>query len=95
MNGFLKSLHKKQSIDNYLFRIQSNIANFLKQKKNSLELFDKVISANNIENILNKGFVILRQNEEIIKRKKQFNKKTEVDIQFADGRVRIKNEQKK
>jgi exodeoxyribonuclease VII large subunit len=84
--------NKKQTIDNYLFRIQSNIGNFLRQKKNSLLLFEKVIESNNIESILKKGFTLIKQNQKIIKQKSGFDKEQEFEIQFVDGRVSINNE---
>ncbi|MBK8945799.1 MAG: exodeoxyribonuclease VII large subunit [Ignavibacteriae bacterium] len=80
---------KKQTIDNYIFRIQVIIANFLKENKNNLEILTKIISGNNVNSILKKGFVIINQNEKVIKRKNEFNNESNFEIKFYDGNVRI------
>ena len=84
--------NKKQTVDNYLFRIQSQIGNFLYKKKNNLAILQKVLESNNIEHILNKGFVLVEQNDKIIKRKSKFNFDNVFNIRFADGKVKIGNE---
>lgn len=80
---------KKQTIDNYIFRIQVIIANFLKENKNNLAIFSKIISSNNVNSILKKGFVLIDQNEKIVKRKNEFNSNKNFDIKFYDGKVSI------
>lgn len=84
--------NKKQTVDNYLFRIQSQIGNFLYKKKNNLAILQKILESNNIEHILNKGFVLVEQNDKIIKRKSYLNLDTVFNIRFADGKVKISNE---
>ncbi|MCW8850955.1 MAG: exodeoxyribonuclease VII large subunit [Melioribacteraceae bacterium] len=84
--------NKKQTVDNYLFRIQSQIGNFLYKKKNNLAILQTILESNNIEHILNKGFVLVEQNDKIIKRKSKFNLDTVFNIRFADGKVKIGNE---
>ena len=84
--------NKKQTVDNYLFRIQSQIVNFLYKKKNNMLVLQKILESNNIEHILNKGFVLIEQNDKIVKRKEKFNLNTIFNIRFADGKVRIDNE---
>ncbi len=81
---------KKQIIDNYLFRIQIVIGNLLKENKNKLSIFNNILSSNNIENILKKGFVKVDQYDRIVKRKKEFNENEGFDLTFFDGKVRIK-----
>ncbi len=80
---------KKQTIDNYVFRIQVIIANFLKENKNNLMVLSKIISSNNVNSILKKGYVIVNQNEKIIKRKNEFESEENFEIKFYDGNVRI------
>ncbi len=81
--------NKKQTIDNYLFRIQAIIGNLLKQKKNDLAIFDKIISLNNVEHILNKGFVIVEQDGKLVERKKDFINVKNFSLKFTDGKVEI------
>jgi len=82
--------NKKQTIDNYLYRIQYQIGNFLNQRKNNLAIFNKTISSNNLELILKKGFVLIEQNGNIIKRKSVLEETNDFSISFADGKVKIK-----
>ena len=87
--------NNKQTIDNYLFRIQLQIGNFLNHNKNNLAILKKTIESNNIDHILKKGFVLVEQNGQLIKRKSKLNINSIFNIKFADGGVIIKNEQKK
>ena len=82
--------YKKQSIDNYLFKIQVQIANFLNAKKNIASLLNKSILSNNVEHILKKGFVIVEQKSLFIKSKTQFRKNEDFILKFFDGKVDIK-----
>lgn len=81
--------NKKQLLDNYLFRIQSVISNFLNGKKSNLELSTKIVSSNNIEVILKKGFVLVEQNNKFVKRKSELETKKKVSLKFADGKVEL------
>jgi exodeoxyribonuclease VII large subunit len=81
--------NNKQTIDNYIFKIQVIISKFLDQKKNDIALLDKSISLNNIEHIMNKGFVLVEQQGKLIKRKKDFSNVGDFNIKFIDGKVKI------
>lgn len=80
---------KKQTIDNYIFRIQVIIANFLKSNKNNLSLFSKIILSNNVNSILKKGFVLIEQDEKIIKRKTELKIDRGLELKFYDGNVSL------
>ena len=79
--------NKKQTIDNYIFRIQSNIGTLISKKKNEIAILSKTIELNNIDHILKRGFVIVEQNKNFIKRKRQFELNKEFNLKFADGNV--------
>jgi exodeoxyribonuclease VII large subunit len=81
--------NKKQTIDNYLFRIQVIISNLLSKKKNNLVLQEKIISSNDIKHILRRGFALVEQNNKIVKRKSQFIAEKDFDLTFSDGKVKI------
>ncbi|MCB0732508.1 MAG: exodeoxyribonuclease VII large subunit, partial [Ignavibacteriae bacterium] len=83
--------NKKQTIDNYLFRIQVNISNFLNQNKNGLAFLNKSIESYNIEQIMKRGFVLVEQQGKLIKRKTDFKLKSEFLLKFVDGNVKVKN----
>ncbi|MCB9247321.1 MAG: exodeoxyribonuclease VII large subunit [Ignavibacteriales bacterium] len=80
---------KKQTIDNYLYRIQFLITNFLKQKNDNLLVLSKIISNNSVENILRKGFVLVEQENKIVKRKEILNSNKNFELKFYDGKVKI------
>jgi exodeoxyribonuclease VII large subunit len=82
--------NRKQTVDNLIVRIQSNIGTLLSKKRNSLMLFDKIISINNIGHILKKGFVLVEQNNKIVKRKANLRPSEDFDLNFTDGKVKIK-----
>ncbi len=81
--------NNKQTIDNYIFKIQVIISKFLNQKKNDIALLDKTISLNNIEHIMNKGFVLVEQQGKLIKSKRDFSNVDDFNIKFIDGKVKI------
>ncbi len=88
--------NKKQLLDNYLFRIQTDISNLLNKNKNNLALYTRTIDSNNINKILKKGFVLVEQNNSFIKRKKILNTEKNIILKFYDGKVEInKNDKKK
>ena len=82
--------NKKQSIDNYLFKMQVQIANFINAKKNIASLLSKSIDSNNVEKILKKGFVLVEQNSIYIKSKSLFQEDEDFGLKFIDGKVNIK-----
>ncbi len=81
--------NKKQTFDNYLFRIQVIISNLISKNKNNLALQEKIISSNDIDHILSRGFAIVEQNNKIVKRKSQFISEKNFDLTFSDGKVKI------
>ncbi len=83
--------NKKQFLDNYLFRIQTDISNLLTANKNNLSLYTRTIDSNNVNKILKKGFVLIRQNDKYVKRKTALNTDEKITIKFYDGKVEIKN----
>jgi exodeoxyribonuclease VII large subunit len=87
--------NKKQTLDNYLFRIQTDISNFLNGNKNNLALYTKTINSNNVNKILKKGFVLVEQDKNFIKRKTSINLKKKIILKFFDGKVELKNNAEK
>ena len=80
---------KKQTIDNYIFKVQSLISNFLSKKRNILELSEKIIYSNNIDKILKKGFSLIEQKDQIIKSRDKLDIRKEFLIRFSDGKLKI------
>lgn len=80
----------KQTIDNILFRIQAQIGKFLDKKKNSLEIFRNIVSSNDVQHILKKGFVLVEQDNHYVKLSKKLKIDVDFILQFYDGKVKIK-----
>ncbi len=87
--------NKKQLLDNYLFRIQTDISNLLSTNKNNLALYTRTINSNNINKILKKGFVLVEQDNNFIKRKEILNIEKTIMLKFYDGKVEINKNGKK
>jgi len=82
--------NKIQLLDNLSYRFQNNIDIKLSDQKKGLELLESKIDSFNIDNVLKRGFSIIKQNDRYITRKKNLDKDKSLDIKFYDGEVRIK-----
>ncbi len=81
--------NKIQLLDSIVFKFQYLMDNKLKSEKSRLELLDNKIQSFNVENILRRGFAIVKQNEKIIHRLKELTLHKPVQLKFYDGEVKI------
>lgn len=84
--------NKIQFLDNVLFRFQTLIDNKLSFERNRLALVDSKLQSYDIQNVLKRGFAIVKQNGKIVQRLKELSLQSSIDLKFYDGEVRIKNE---
>jgi exodeoxyribonuclease VII large subunit len=82
--------NKNQLLDNLIYRFQNNFDIKLSDQKKGLELLESKVDSFNIDNVLKRGFTIIKQNDRYITRKKNLEKEKSIDIKFYDGEVRIK-----
>lgn len=82
--------NKIQLLDNLIYRFQNNFDIKLSDQKKGLELLESKVDSFNIDNVLKRGFSIIKQNDRYITRKKNLDKDKSLDIKFYDGEVRIK-----
>ncbi len=82
--------NKMQLLDNLIYRFQNNFDIKLSDQKKGLELIESKVDSFNIDNVLKRGFSIIKQNDIYITRKKYLEKDKSLDIKFYDGEVRIK-----
>jgi len=82
--------NKIQLLDNLIYRYQNNFDIKLSDQKKGLELLESKVDSFNIDNVLKRGFSIIKQNDRYITRKKNLEKDKSLDIKFYDGEVRIK-----
>lgn len=84
--------NKIQFLDNVLFRFQTLIDNKLSFERNRLALVDSKLQSYDIQNVLKRGFAIVKQNGKIVQRLTELSLQSSIDLKFYDGEVRIKNE---
>lgn len=82
--------NKIQLLDNLIYRYQNNFDIKLSDQKKGLELLESKVDSFNIDNVLKRGFSIIKQNDRYITRKKNLEKDKSLDIKFYDGEVKIK-----
>ncbi|MEG8945742.1 exodeoxyribonuclease VII large subunit [Rosettibacter firmus] len=86
--------NKIQYLDNIIFKLQTLIDNKITYNGKHLELLNSKINSFDVNNILKRGFAIVKQNEKIIHRAKELSLNQPAHLQFYDGEIII-NEQEK
>jgi len=81
--------NKIQNLDNIHYRFQNSFENKLNQLKNRLSLLNNIVESSNVEYILKKGFVIVKQEGKLITRAKNINTNNSIDMKFYDGEIKI------
>ncbi len=87
LNDNIKNNYK--SLDALIYKIYINIENKLKEYKNKVTLLEHKIQSNNINKILKKGFVLVLQEDSIIRRRTEYNDKLETNLKFFDGEIQV------
>ncbi len=82
--------NKMQLLDNLIYRFQNNFDIKLSDQKKGLELLESKVDSFNVDNVLKRGFSIIKQNDRYITRKKNLDKDKSLEIKFYDGEVKIK-----
>lgn len=82
---------KSQRLDNLIYKVQNGIDNKLSKEKNRTALLSNSLEANNIRKILKKGFVIVRQNTNIIKRGENFINGIPAKLEFYDKEIAVRS----
>ncbi|MDP4115937.1 MAG: exodeoxyribonuclease VII large subunit [Bacteroidota bacterium] len=78
-----------QDIDNIVFRIDNGIKFRVSSTKNKLAVLIETLKMHDIQKILDKGFVLIKQNSKFIRRFTAFNKMSPFIIKFADNEIEI------
>jgi len=79
-----------QNLDNYLFRIENGLNNKIQKKMNELEIKSNIINSFNIDNILKRGFSLVKQDNAVISRGENFDFDKKTKIKFYDKEIEIK-----
>lgn len=82
-----------QYLDNLLYRIDNKLSRIIESNKNRLSILRECLESGNIDKILKKGFVIVKQDSKFVKRAINFNNERPVILKFYDNEILInKNE---
>ena len=81
--------NKAQNLDNLIYRIQNNTEQLINKYRNVLDQNKNLLKSHNVEKILRKGFVLVKQDEDFILRAKNFNKEKETKLKFYDNEIKI------
>ncbi len=87
--------NRAQFLDNLLYRFQNVFVSKLSALKNHLALLESKIQTFNVDKILQRGFIIVKQNEKFITKKKYFNPAESFLMKFYDGELKINGQEKR
>ncbi|MBU2491153.1 MAG: exodeoxyribonuclease VII large subunit [Bacteroidetes bacterium] len=82
--------NKSQFLDNLVFRIQNSVDKKITYDKNRLNLIKGALQSNNIDKILKKGFVLVKQKGNFVTRESNFIKDESFILKFFDNEIIIK-----
>ncbi|KUO60884.1 exodeoxyribonuclease VII large subunit [bacterium BRH_c32] len=85
---------RTQYLDSILYKLISGIDKKLTHKRNLLSLLDQKIDKFDFKKILERGFSLIHQDDNLIQRAENFNKENPFLIKFFDGEIRINNDKK-
>lgn len=86
--------NKTQQLDAEIISLNSNIDKLSNQKKYSLEILNNRLAAMNIDNVLKRGFIFVKQNGKVINRADKFNYSNSFTMKFYDGDIKIDGQEK-
>ena len=76
----------RNDIDHSMYDLKVKIDFRLTDSRSKHERLDTLLKAYNVENVLNRGYVLVSQNDKLVKYKKQL-KDEKFTIRFADGNI--------
>lgn len=90
---FIKN--KSQSLDNIFYKLSNLVENKFIYEKNRLGILEERLKAMNVEQVLKRGFVYLKQNDKVVGRKKEFSAEQNFILKFYDGDINVNVEEKR
>lgn len=76
----------RNDIDHSIYDLKVKLDFMLNDSRSKHERLDTLLKAYNVENVLNRGYVLVSQNDKLVKYKKQL-KDEKFTIRFADGNI--------
>ncbi len=80
---------KFQLLDNTTYRLVHLTEARIVAEKQRLDLLENRIKAYSVDDVLKRGFVIVKQNEKIVSRKNEFIESKELSLKFFDGEIKV------
>ncbi len=90
---FIKN--KSQTLDNIFYRLSNLVGNKFNYEKNRLGILEEKLKAMNVDQVLKRGFVYLKQNDKVVGRKNEFFEEKDFTLKFYDGDIKINVEEKR
>lgn len=81
--------NKSQFLDNLIYRIQNSADKKIVFEKNRLGLIYNTLKSNNVDEILKKGFVLVKQNGNFVTRESKFKKEESFALRFYDNEIKL------
>jgi exodeoxyribonuclease VII large subunit len=81
---------RAQEVDNILYKIMQCSEKNILARNNRLSLLVKSLESHDIQRILKKGFVLVKQDSKFITRSENLNKEIKALLKFYDGEVSVK-----
>ncbi|MGE5410047.1 MAG: exodeoxyribonuclease VII large subunit [Clostridiales bacterium] len=82
---------RMQQTDNILFRIEQKMDKKLSAFSNKLSVLSKSLEGNDVQRILKKGFVLVKQDSKFVKRADEFILDKPASLRFFDKEISINN----
>lgn len=80
---------RSQQLDNQLYRIQQKLDKRITAAANRLSYLTKSLDSNDVQKILKKGFVLVRQDSKFIKRAEDFKPDAQATLKFYDNEIMV------
>ena len=80
-----------QNLDSIVYKLFQSIEKILTFRKNKLSILISNLESGNIEKILQKGFVLVKQKSKFVTRAKMFEESEDTTLKFLDGEISIKS----
>lgn len=80
--------HKKQLVATYKKQLQESAGQLLVQQKSDLQQKQTLLDALNPEVILQRGYALVRKDDQIMRSRQQLQKGDVVELQLGDGKVK-------
>ncbi len=81
--------NKYQFLDSTTYKIQNSIKRTFTFNKNKLDLFEKILDANNFNKILKKGYTVVSQENHYIDRASKIDANKKIKIKFFDNEIEL------